>query len=58
MAKLRERSKVIIWLNPQSPSKWNISDSDMLKYLPYVQAVHKVSTLAELTLAVDNLFKG
>ena len=34
---------------------WATGDSDMLKYAPLCSTILQVSTLAELTVAVDNL---
>jgi uncharacterized protein with von Willebrand factor type A (vWA) domain len=55
MEQIQRRSKRIIWLNPEHPRQWGTGDSDMPAYLPYAHAVHRVSTLAELTSAVDKL---
>jgi uncharacterized protein with von Willebrand factor type A (vWA) domain len=55
MEQIQRRSKRIIWLNPEHPRQWGTGDSDMPAYLPYASAVHRVSTLAELTTAVDKL---
>lgn len=56
MEQIQRRGKRIIWLNPEHPRQWGTGDSDMLAYLPYAHAVHRVSNLAELTAAVDKLF--
>jgi hypothetical protein len=58
MEQLQRRSKRIIWLNPEHPAEWGHGDSDMPKYLPYAAAVHRVSTMAELTSAIDRLLTG
>jgi uncharacterized protein with von Willebrand factor type A (vWA) domain len=55
MEQIHRRSKRLIWLNPEHPGEWGHGDSDMLKYLPLSTAVHRVSTMAELTAAIDNL---
>ncbi len=55
MDQIKRRSKRVIWLNPEHPRQWGTGDSDMLAYLPYATAVHRVSNLAELTAAVDRL---
>ena len=52
---IKRRCRRIIWLNPEHPRQWGTGDSDMLDYLPYAHAVHRVSNLAELTVAVDRL---
>jgi uncharacterized protein with von Willebrand factor type A (vWA) domain len=55
MDQIKRRSKRVIWLNPEHPRQWGTGDSDMLAYLPYATAIHRVSNLAELTEAVDKL---
>lgn len=55
MERIQRRSKRIIWLNPEHPRQWGTGDSDMLAYLPYAYAVHRVSCLSELATAVDKL---
>ena len=55
MDQIKRRGKRVIWLNPEHPRQWGTGDSDMLAYLPYAAAVHRVSNLAELTEAVDKL---
>ncbi|MDM8527754.1 VWA domain-containing protein [Anaerolineales bacterium HSG24] len=54
-AKLQRMSKQVIWLNPRQQNEWNSNDCDMLKYLPYADAVYQVGTMAELASAVDKL---
>ncbi len=55
MEQIQRRCRRVIWLNPEHPRQWGTGDSDMLEYLPYAHAVHRVSNLAELTVAVDKL---
>lgn len=55
MDRIKRRSKRVIWLNPEHPRQWGTGDSDMVLYLPYATAVHRVSNMAELTWAVDRL---
>ncbi|MDH3674631.1 MAG: VWA domain-containing protein [Anaerolineae bacterium] len=55
MEQIKRRSKRVIWLNPEHPRQWGTDDSDMLAYLPYASAVHRVSNMAELAAAVDTL---
>jgi hypothetical protein len=52
---LARRSARTIWLNPEPPTLWSTGDSDMHQYAPLCNTVLKVSTLAELTAAVDHL---
>lgn len=50
---LQQHSKAVIWFNPRPPNRWDTQDCDMLKYAPYARAVYQVSTLAQLTTAVE-----
>ena len=52
---LARRSHRVIWLNPEMPMLWATGDSDMLKYAPFCDRILQVSTLAELTAAIDHL---
>ncbi len=52
---MARRSHRALWLNPEPPLQWGTGDSDMLQYAPYCDMILKVSTLAELTAAVDRL---
>ncbi|HSJ58501.1 MAG TPA: VWA domain-containing protein [Anaerolineae bacterium] len=58
MDRIQRRARRVIWLNPEHPRQWGTGDSDMPAYLPYADAVLRVSTLAELTDAVDQLLTG
>ena len=51
---MSRRAARTVWLNPEPPLLWN-GDSDMRKYAPLCSDVLKVSTLSELTAAVDQL---
>jgi uncharacterized protein with von Willebrand factor type A (vWA) domain len=53
--RLSRRSRRTIWLTPEAPALWGTGDSDMLKYAPSCDVILRVSTLAELTTAVDKL---
>lgn len=52
---LARRSRRTLWLNPEMPMLWGSGDSDMLEYAPLCDVVLQVSTLSELTAAVDQL---
>lgn len=61
LEEIRRRAKRIIWFNPEDRRFWGKYDpgslsSDMLKYQPYCDSVHQVSTMRELIAAVDRLF--
>ncbi|MBI3243681.1 MAG: VWA domain-containing protein [Chloroflexi bacterium] len=53
---LKRRAKRVVWFNPEAKYEWGTGDSDMLQYAPLVDAVHQVSSLRQLTEAVDKLF--
>jgi hypothetical protein len=55
LQEIRRRSRRIIWLNPEPPTMWGAGDSDMVAYLPHVDAAFEVGNLAQLTAAVDRL---
>ena len=52
---LARRSRRTLWLNPEMPMMWGTGDSDMLEYAPICDTILQVSTLAELTAAVDRM---
>ena len=52
---MARRSSRTIWLNPEPPCVWGTGDSDMLEYYPICDVVLQVSTLSELSAAVDSL---
>ncbi len=53
---IKRRARRVVWFNPEHPRMWGTSDSDMPKYVPLCDAVHRVSSLRELVAAVDSLF--
>jgi uncharacterized protein with von Willebrand factor type A (vWA) domain len=52
---IRERSKTLIWLNPEPPSFWGTGDSEMKRYQPYCYLVRECSTVNHLERLVDLL---
>lgn len=52
---MARRSRRTLWLNPESPMLWGSGDSDMLDYAPICDTILQVSTMAELTAAVDKM---
>jgi len=54
---LYERSKRLIWLNPESPPFWGTGDSAMKTYLPYCSMVQKCSTVSQLERVVGSLLR-
>ncbi len=53
--KIARRSYRTIWITPESKAMWGSGDSDMLEYEALCDQVVQVSTMAELTRAVDQL---
>ncbi|MBP7962497.1 MAG: VWA domain-containing protein [Caldilineaceae bacterium] len=53
--RMARRANRTLWLNPEPPVMWGSGDSDMLKYAPICDTILQVSTLAELTAAVDKM---
>jgi len=52
---LHERTKRLIWLNPEPPSFWGTGDSEMKRYLPYCSFARECSTVNHLERVVDFL---
>jgi uncharacterized protein with von Willebrand factor type A (vWA) domain len=50
-----ERSKRLIWLNPETPSFWGTGDSEMKKYIPFCSMVKECNTLHHLEGVVTSL---
>ena len=54
---IAERSRRLIWLNPEYRTIWGTGDSDMLRYLPYCQTAATCSTLHDLDRVVSELLR-
>ena len=50
-----ERSKRLIWLNPETPSFWGTGDSEMKKYAPFCSVIKECNTLHHLEGVVTSL---
>jgi len=53
---IKRRARKLLWFNPEYRAVWGTGDSDMPAYAPLCDAVHTVTTLAQLADAVDHLF--
>lgn len=53
---IKRRARKLLWFNPEFHRQWGTGDSDMPAYAPLCDAVHTVSTLAQLADAIDHLF--
>jgi uncharacterized protein len=52
---IAERSKQVLWFNPESSELWNTSDSRLAAYRPHCRAIFEVRTLRQLADAVAEL---
>jgi uncharacterized protein with von Willebrand factor type A (vWA) domain len=55
--RISQRSKRLIWLNPEYRTSWGTGDSDMLRYLPYCHVATVCNTLKHLETVVTDLLK-
>ncbi|MFC1823936.1 VWA domain-containing protein [Thermodesulfobacteriota bacterium] len=54
---IHERSKRLIWLNPEPPTFWGTGDSEMMRYKPYCYLCRECSTVNHLERAVAFLLR-
>lgn len=57
LQEIYQRSKRVIWLNPESRNTWNVGDAEMRKYTPYVHQAEECNSLIHLERTVSNLLK-
>jgi uncharacterized protein with von Willebrand factor type A (vWA) domain len=57
VARLAQRAKRIIWLNPEFRSSWGTGDSDMFRYAPYCNLVRVCSTLNDMERVISDLLE-
>ncbi len=57
MSELSNRSKRIIWLNPEFRSAWGTGDSDMYRYAPFCNMVTVCNTLRHLERAISDILE-
>lgn len=57
LKEMYDRSKRVIWLNPESRLSWNTGDSEMRKYQAYSHQVEECNSLMHLERVVGNLLK-
>ncbi len=55
--RIAERSKRVIWLNPEYRTSWGTGDSDMFRYAPHCQMVRVCNTLRDLERVVAELLE-
>jgi uncharacterized protein len=57
IGRLSQRSKRIIWLNPEYRSVWGTGDSDMFRYAPFCNVVTVCNTLRHLERAISDILE-
>lgn len=57
LKELYDRSKRVIWLNPEARLAWNTGDSEMRKYGAYSHQVEECNSLMHLERVVSNLLR-
>jgi uncharacterized protein with von Willebrand factor type A (vWA) domain len=53
-----ERSKRVLWLNPEPRASWELGDSEMQQYAAYCHQVEECGTLAQLERVVSRLLRA
>ena len=57
IGRLSQRSKRIIWLNPEYRSAWGTGDSDMYRYAPFCDLVTVCNTLRHLERTISDILE-
>ncbi len=55
---IQEKSKRIIFLNPEPKSLWGTGDSEMLRFIPYTSKSKACSSLLDLEKVVDDMLRS
>ncbi len=58
MKEIYERSKRVIFLNPEPPPLWGTGDSETRRYRPYTHVMKECSTLNHLERLVEDLLES
>lgn len=57
LSRLSQRSRRIIWLNPEYRTLWGTGDSDMQRYAPFCNLLTVCSTLRDLERAISGILE-
>jgi uncharacterized protein with von Willebrand factor type A (vWA) domain len=57
MRTIHERSRSVIWLNPEPESYWNQGDSVMNRYLPFCHLAKTCNTLDQLERIIEDVLR-
>ena len=55
LQQIYQRSKQVIWLNPENPNRWGSGDSEMQKYKAYCSYAVECNSLRQLQRFIDRL---
>ena len=55
---LHDRSKAVIWLNPEPETFWGTGDSEMLRYRPFCHVARRCRTVKDLEWIIDDVLKS
>jgi len=58
MRRLHDRSKSVIWLNPEPETFWGTGDSEMLRYRTFCHIARTCSTIEDLERIIDDVLKS
>ena len=57
MRAINERSRAVIWLNPEPESFWSRGDSEMERYLRFCHVAKTCNTLAGLERIIEDVLR-
>ena len=58
MRRLHDRSRNVIWLNPEPETFWGTGDSEMPRYRPFCHIAKTCSTVMHLERVIDDILKS
>lgn len=57
LKEMYDKSKRVLWLNPETRNTWNVGDAEMRKYTAYVHQAEECNSLTHLERIVGNLLR-
>jgi len=58
MSEIAQRSKRVIWMNPEFRSAWGTGDSDMYRYAPFCNVLTVCNTLRHLERVIEEILES
>ena len=55
---IHQRSRRVVWLNPEPETFWGSGDSEMLRYRPYCHVAKTFRTISHLERVVDDILRS